>query len=221
MRLLAVETSSEACSVALARGAEVRERHEHAPLRHAELLLPAVRALLQEAGVEFGALDAIVFGRGPGSFTSLRIGIAAVQGIAWGARVPVVPVSSLAAIAQQAAGSGAEEALVAVDARMEEVFTARFAIGAGRLELIGAESVGPPAAVKVERPGRTIGCGNGFERFPALQRLGRDLMQVRADLVPRASALIPLARAWLETHEPLPPEMAQPVYVRDHVADKP
>lgn len=220
-KLLAIETSAEACSVALAIGATMRERHQHAPLQHAELLLASIRTLLDEADLGLGALDAIVFGRGPGGFTSLRIGIGAVQGLAWGAGLPVVPVSSLAAVAQQAEGAGAAKVLVAMDARMDEVFSALFAVGEDGVLLSGEERVGAPEALTVERPEETVGCGNGFERYPALRRLGCDLKVVRPDLVPRASALIPLARAWLLTNAPLPPEQAQPVYVRDHVADKP
>ncbi len=132
-RMLAIETSAEACSVALAVNGELRERFEHAPLRHAELVLPMVSGLLAEAGLRVGDLDAIAFGRGPGSFTSLRIGIGVVQGLAWGADRPVVPVSSLAAVAQAvvdtgAAGPGAR-IVVAMDARMGEVFHAAYRAG--------------------------------------------------------------------------------------------
>ncbi|MEJ8569633.1 tRNA (adenosine(37)-N6)-threonylcarbamoyltransferase complex dimerization subunit type 1 TsaB [Elongatibacter sediminis] len=233
-RLLAIETSSEACSVALAEGSNIHEQHAHAPLKHAELLLASVRTVLAQAGLRLTDLDAVVFGRGPGSFTSLRIGIGAVQGLAWGAGLPVVPVSSLAAVAVQALDRGAENIVVAMDARMDEVFTARFAVrepvpagtarsaaGTADLELLGAERVCDPAEIRVEPVAETIGCGNGFERYPALRRLGVTLKEVRPDLLPRASALIPLARTWLETQAPLPAQEAQPVYVRDHVADKP
>lgn len=220
-RLLAVETSSEACSVALALGGAVAERHVHAPLRHAELLLPSVQALLDEADAALGMLDAIVFGRGPGSFTSLRIGIGAVQGLAWGAGLPVVPISSLAAVAQQAVDRGADQVVVAMDARMGEVFSASFRAGPGGPEVLGDERVGPPGGVAVARPERTVGCGNGFQRYPELQRLGRSLEAVEADLSPRAAALIPLARAWLKSGQPLSAERAQPIYVRDHVANTP
>jgi len=228
--LLAIDTSSEACSVALALGAQVIQRHSVAPLRHAELLLPAVRELLDEAGIPLNSLDAIVFGRGPGSFTSLRIGIGVVQGLAWGTGLPVVPVSSLAAIAQQAIGlerSGRQVAsagfiLVAVDARMSEVFHGTYTLPeTGVIQTVSVESVSAPGAVRIKHPERTIGVGNGFERYPELAELGDTLVQVRADLQPRATALITLARQWLQTEKPLPAAAAQPVYIRDRVAEKP
>ncbi len=156
--LLAIETSSEACSVAVTIGGEILQRHLHAPLRHAELLLPAVRSLLDEADMPLGNMDAIVFGRGPGSFTSLRIGIGVVQGLAWGADLPVIPVSSLAAVAQQALGRDSRSepdsllryVLVAMDARMSEVFHCTYAISDAELLVPESpESVSAPAAVTV------------------------------------------------------------------------
>lgn len=220
-KLLAIETSSEACSVALAVGDEILERHDHAPLQHAERLLPAVGELLAEAEQTLHGLGAIVYGRGPGSFTSLRIGIGAVQGLAWGAGVPVVPVSSLAGVAAQCASAGFPEVLVAVDARMNEVFAGHFRFRAGLPEAVGRERVCPPAEVIAGNPAETVGCGNGFERYDELRQLRARLGAVFPDRVPRASALIPLARSWLRDNEALPAHEAQPVYVRDHVADKP
>ncbi len=124
---------------------------EHAPMRHAELLLPAIRSLLDEAGLPLADLDAIAFGRGPGSFTSLRIGIGVVQGLAWGAGLPVVPVSSLAAVAQEAfelSGSRVQSVCVAMDARMNEVYTADFHCASGDyVEAAGEERVCPPGEV--------------------------------------------------------------------------
>lgn len=228
--LLAIDTSSEACSVALAVNGASLQRHLLAPLRHAELLLPAVHALLAEAGVTLSSMDAIVFGRGPGSFTSLRIGIGVVQGLAWGADLGVVPISSLAAVAQQAIGrdpdgrpqASAHYILVAMDARMAEVFHCTYAVSAaGELLQQSPESLSLPAAVSVTQADRTVGAGNGFRRYAELRALGSTLRQVKAELLPCAAALLPLARRWLERFEPLPAAAAQPVYLRNQVADKP
>lgn len=224
-RLLAIETSSEACSVALNLDGELREAHEHAPLRHAELLLPAVRRLLASAEVPLSAVDAIAFGRGPGSFTSLRIGIGVVQGLAWGADLPVVPVSSLAAVAQQAAERHPGEALriaVAVDARMDEVFGAGFATGEdGLVRLDGDEWVAAPEAAVLRFAGPFVAAGNGFERFPALAALAEGAVACEPGLWPSAAAVARLAAGWLRHNEPLAPALAQPVYIRDKVAEKP
>jgi len=275
-KLLAIETSSEACSVALnASGRAIESRdmrlstdgrrtefirdtgpgaahgrtefirdtglssrlkpllhgvleyHEHAPLRHAELLLPAVERLLAEAGVELRDLDAIAFGRGPGSFTSLRIGIGVVQGLAWAAGLPVVPRSSLAALALDAAESAraadGARIRVAVDARMQEVFTADFDWRDRRLRRRGEERVCAPGDA-AHRPDGTqpfITVGNGFARFDELAALGRGADACLPDRWPRAAMILRLAEEWLETHDPLPPALAQPVYIRDQVAEKP
>ncbi len=225
-RLLAIETASEACSVALYIDGEIRARDYHEPRRHAALLLPAVNELLEEARIRLADLDAIAFGRGPGSFTSLRIGIGAVQGLAWGAGIGVVPVSSLAALAQAAAahhGAAPESTLIAaMDARMGEVFHARYEIGGeGLVRLTGKESVSPPGAVELPVSPEAIGAGSGFARYPELEQRSVSLAAVYPDLWPSAENVIKLALEWLEGNEPLPAHRAQPVYIRDHVADKP
>lgn len=227
--LLAIETSSEICSVALNCGGETRLRHQHAPLQHADLLLPSVNSLLDEAGIGLANLDAIAFGRGPGSFTSLRIGIGVVQGLAWGADLPVVPISSLATVAQQAIGLDAAAPvdrpwhfLVAMDARMGEVFHCTYCLDEqGLLAALTPECVASPGLVIAPEPERTWGVGNGFERYAELSELGRTLHRVRADILPAAAALIPLAHQWLKWNEALPAAEAQPVYVRNQVAVKP
>ena len=167
LRLLAIETATEACSAALLLGHEVQERFEIAPRRHAALLLPFADALLADAGVTLQQLDAIAFGRGPGSFTSLRIGIGVVQGLAWGADRPVVPVSSLAAVAQGVVDARTVPAtariLVAMDARMGEVFHAAFRLDDdGRVVSDGNEGVSAPESLSP--PGEWLAAGNGFER---------------------------------------------------------
>lgn len=224
--MLAIETSAETCSVALDAGGEVREFFEHAPMKHAELILPAVSGLLADAGIHPADLDAIAFGRGPGSFTSLRIGIGVVQGLAWGADVPVVPVSSLAAIAQcavDAQGScttSLRRVLVAMDARMGEVFHGLFEVdGERRVVKAGEERVSPPESISVD--GEWVAAGNGFERYDALTVLAGAASACFPDCWPRASAVLKLAAGWLESNEALPSYRAQPVYIRDNVAEKP
>lgn len=224
-RLLAIETASEVCSVALLAGGETLVREHHEPRRHAELLLPAVRELLEESGLALADLDAIAFGRGPGSFTSLRIGIGVVQGLAWGADIGVVPVSSLAVLAQGAVArhqaTPGQSILCALDARMGEVFTAGFEVADnGLVEVIGEEAVLAPGQV-TPPPGTTvIAVGNGFERYPALLRDPDAFVAVYSDLWPSATHLAELASAWLADHEPLSAHEAQPVYIRDNVAEK-
>ena len=208
--LLAIDTSTEACSVALDRDGEVLERFEHAPMKHAEIILPAVKSLLGEAGIGMSDLDGIAFGRGPGSFTSLRIGIGVVQGLAWGVDIPVVPVSSLAAVAQ----------VVAMVARMNEVFHAPFAISmGGSIEPAGEEGVSSPSDVIAEPP--FIAAGNGFERYDELVALAKRATATVTDAWPGAGAVAKLARRWLKENPALPAGLAQPVYVRNNVAEKP
>jgi tRNA threonylcarbamoyladenosine biosynthesis protein TsaB len=224
-KLLAIETSAEACSVALHCDGDIRVFFEHAPMRHAELLLPAVQKLLGEAGISLGQLDAIAFGRGPGSFTSLRIGIGVVQGLAWGADIPVVPVSSLAAAAQDAAESSngsVPSICIALDARMGEVYTAQFSIGSnGIVDVDGEERVCAPGLVTAPGSRRFVAAGNGFGRFGELHRLASAAVECYPDIAPRAETVCKLAQDWLTRNQPLAAAMAQPVYVRNKVADKP
>ena len=225
-KVLAIETSAEACSVALSADGFSREIFKHAPMRHAELLLPAIHSLLADAGLELSALDAIAFGRGPGSFTSLRIGIGVVQGLAWGARLPVVPVSSLAALAQVAFERTLQQdisgILVAVDARMQEVYSGCFEISPeGLVSAVSEERVCAPEKISADQPGLICGAGNGFDHYPSLLTLGAELAVCLPDCWPRASAVCRLAVSWLERNQALPADQAQPVYIRDKVAEKP
>jgi len=224
-RILSIETSSESCSAALSFDDEIREQFEQAPMRHAELVLPMVDSLLAEAGLSLGDLDAIAFGRGPGSFTGLRIGIGVVQGLAWGAELPVVPVSSLAAVAQtffdRVRPAGLARVCVAMDARMQEVFTAEFKLADdGLVEPVSAERVCSPESVAWTGAGNIGAAGNGFERYEALVSRGAGLEWCVPDCWPHAAAVCRLATGWLKHHKALPPEQAQPVYIRDKVAEK-
>ncbi len=222
MKILAIETATQCCSVALAIDGELRERTAMAPREHARLLLPWVSELLAQGGVSLQDLDALAFSRGPGSFTSLRIGIGVTQGLAWGADIPVVPVSSLQSTAQVAAQEGVKAAIVALDARMSEVYSGAFRLDEQQLmRPVGKEVVCAPEQVAEPDDGGWSGVGNGFAQYPQLAAFSRGLNSLHADTWPSAAATITLATQWLKTNTPLPAEQAQPVYLRDKVAVKP
>ena len=220
MRLLAIEASFSCCSVALAADGQLRQRESAQPRGHADRLLPWVDELLAEAQMPLSRLDAIAFSRGPGSFTSLRIGVGVAQGLAWGADLPVVPVSSLAALADALDPRPGGEVLVAMDARMGEVYSASFRLDEQGLECLGAEQLLDPADVRAP-DGAWTAAGNGFERFDALRTLAASAASVHAAARPDAAAVARLAQAWLAQHDPLPAEQAQPVYLRERVAEVP
>jgi len=219
MNLIAFETSTEACSVAAWRDGEVFERFEIAPRRHAELALPWAQQVLDEAGLARAQLDAVAVGRGPGAFTGVRLGIALAQGIALALDLPMLPVSTLAALAMRAGESG--PVLAAIDARMGEVYSGAFERTDGGVRALGAESVSAPEAVVLPGTGDAWqGVGTGFAAAGgALQaRLGARLAGVDAAALPRAGDVARLAaRAW-ERGELVAPERVEPAYLRDNVA---
>jgi tRNA threonylcarbamoyladenosine biosynthesis protein TsaB len=217
MKLLAIDTATEACSAAIAVDAQTLERFELEP-RHGERILPMVEELLAETGLALTQLDAIAFGRGPGSFTSLRIGAGVVQGLAYGADVPVLPVSSLAALAQ---GVDAPAVLAAFDARMGQVYWGAYRRGAhGLVELSGAEVVADPARVPLPEGGGWHGAGTGWDAYHAalIARVAAVLQGWSAQQYPHASAVAQLAVADFNAGRGLAPEQALPVYLRDDVA---
>ena len=218
MKLLAIDTAFETCSVALWQDGDVLERHEHAPRGHAQLLLPWVEAVLAEAQQTLAALDAIAFSRGPGSFTSLRIGIGVVQGLAFGADVPVLPVSSLRTTAQQASTQGVSRACVLMDARMDEVYTGCFELRDAVMMPMGEERVCAPEQALPAQPQQWHAVGNGCERFAPLAEAA--FAAHLPAVWPRASTLARLAAADFSAQTLLAAEQAQPVYLRDKVAEK-
>ncbi len=221
MKLLALETSTEACSAALMIDGDIRERFELAPKTHTLLLLPMIDALMAEAELKPQQLDAIAFSRGPGSFTGVRIATGVMQGIALGADLPVVPVSTLAALAQEYFLHHASDvAYVAMDARIEEVFWGIYRRNSqGYAELIGTEMVIPPAGIDVPNlPGAGIGSGWAVYQDVLLAHLKQPLQQLITDCLPRASAIAYLGKYGFEQGLAVPVEQAMPVYLRDKVA---
>lgn len=235
MKLLAVDTASACCSAALWIDGAVSELSVPTARGHAQLLLPMVQDLLQQADIRLGQLAAIAFGRGPGSFTGLRVAAGVVQGLAFGAGIGVVGVSDLQALAVQALrctepGTGATRVLACMDARMSEVYAAEYAIGDGwpGEVLLSERVVSPDGLVRqllaqAPAPVRRIAAGRGLAAWPQIAAdLGLPAAHCLADAEPQARDIAALAaRALAAGFRPLPPEAAQPVYLRDQVASVP
>ena len=218
MKLLAFELATEACSVALWVDGEVHERFEVAPRRHAELALPWAGQLLADAGLARTQLDAIALGRGPGAFTGVRLAIAIAQGVALALDRPIVPVSTLAALAMQAAGP---RVLAAIDARMGEVYSGAFERRDGDAVACSAEAVGDPAAFELEGDAMDWqGVGTGFAAADGAlrQRLAGRLISVDAAALPRAGDVARLAVLACARGEAVAPERVEPAYLRNNVA---
>ena len=191
MKLLAIETATEACSVAVHVDGTVIERFEIAPRRHAELTLPWAGQLLAEAGISRRQLDAVAISRGPGAFTGVRLAIAIAQGIALAIDRPLLAVSTLQALALRAP-VGQQQVLAAIDARMGEVYAGRFACADGQWQAIDAEQVMPPQALALEGQG-WFGVGTGFAAVDGpwcspLARRWPVLMPVRCRMRPMSPA---------------------------------
>ncbi|GAB6067085.1 tRNA (adenosine(37)-N6)-threonylcarbamoyltransferase complex dimerization subunit type 1 TsaB [Methylothermus subterraneus] len=217
MRILALETATDACSAALYCHGDVLERFVPTKRLHTQWILKLVEELLEEAGLALKDLDALAFGRGPGAFTSLRIAAGVVQGLALGAERPVVPVSSLAALAWEAFDKSlADYALAALDARMGEVYWGVY----GRGEEEGQEVLAAPEEISVPAAGSCVGIGPGWQVYGEVlcRRVGKErLLAVWPEHWPRASAVARLAAEKLARGEAVRPEHALPVYLRDRV----
>ncbi len=218
MNLLALDTSTDILSIAVARGSQ-RWLHSGAGgAQSSSQLLPAVRALMAEAGLAFTELDAIVFGRGPGSFTGLRTACAISQGLAFaassqGQQVPVLPVDTLMAVAEDARlQHGCTQVLACLDARMDEVYSAPYAFADAQWLLQTELAVGPPQDV-MAIDGFTVA---GNAQAPYGERLLPALPHVHA--MPTASALLNLAPALLAKGRAVAAQDALPLYIRDKVA---
>lgn len=224
MKLLAIETASDACSCALLVEDTVLERHVIAPRRHAELVLSMVKELLAEAGFALVNLDLLAFGRGPGSFTGVRIAAGVIQGLAYGADLPVVPVSSLQALAQGAWREGGNgRVLAALDARMGEVYWGTYEVAADGLMVTRTDDLASaPESVPVPGGDGWLGAGQGWRVYARAlaERIGDKLVGVEPDRVARAVDVAALARAAHGRGESVAAAGALPVYVRNKVAQK-
>lgn len=217
--LLALDTATEACSVALLHDGRVLSHYEVAPRLHAQRLLPMIQQLLGDAGIAASALDAIAFGRGPGAFTGVRIAIGVVQGLAFALDRPVLPVSNLAVLAQRSLREhGMHQVAAAIDARMDEVYWGCYQAEAGEMRLLGQEAVLPPEQAEAPRghSGEWFGAGTGWGTFAA--RIALKPSGMDGSMLPHAEDLLSLARFAWTRGQALPADQAQPVYLRDQVA---
>ena len=220
MKLLALDTAATACTVALLTDKGLLEAGIEAERVQAESLLPMVEKLLAEAGLDLRGLDAIAFGRGPGAFTGLRVAASVAQGLAYGAGLPVVPISNLDALAAAAhARHGAGSILACLDARMQEVYWAAYAVEGDALERLTAESLSPPGEVTLSGGGPWFGAGSGWGAYPeALKARVPGLLGMDPTLVPGAGDIARLAYKAFRQGASVAPERAIPVYLRDNVA---
>lgn len=220
MQILALDASTEICTVALGDGVNWRERSEVAGQRHSELLLPMIGRLLSDCATALKDLDGIAFGAGPGSFTGLRIACGVAQGLGLGASLPLVGVSTLEAMAQTRRDhAGGDRIIAAIDARMREVYVGVYERDSGGWREVIAPAVVAPDAAPVPEGRGWIGVGSGFAAYPALrERYGAILAECDPDVAPSASAVGKLALPRFVAGEGLPARDATPLYVRHRVA---
>jgi len=223
MNILALDTCTESCSAALLYQGDLFERIERTQRGHSDLILGMMDELFIQAGTSISSIDTMAFGRGPGSFTGVRVGVGVAQGIAFARDIPVVPISSLAAVAQDAANKyQAEYIAVAMDARMGEVYCARYQTVDGIVHLLGKERVCPPEQFLPEGNQTWLAAGTGWGIFDTVlqHNFADNVSKVSVEHFPFASQIIKLAQVEIAAGRLLPAEEAMPVYLRNNVAKK-
>src|ERR1700704_995129 len=223
MNLLAIDTSTDFCSVAASRGETLFSRHERAGRRQAETILGMLDEVLAEARIELAQIHGIAYGEGPGSFTGLRIAAGVTQGLALARGIGVIGVGPLLALSEEAAKDAASGRVIAcLDAHMGEVYHAAYRRAGAGWEEVSAPGLYRPEAVPVAPGGNWTGCGDGFaayrERLAA--RLGECVSAIRPEAVPSARAVLKLAMPRFAAGEAKDAATAVPVYLRDKVALK-
>ena len=225
LNLLALDSSTEACSAALMIDGEIKQHYKVAPRKHTHLILGMIENLLQDAGLKSSDIDVMAFGRGPGSFMGVRVAAGVVQGIAFAHSIPVVPVSTLAAIASVAMQqTGQAQVLAAIDARMSEVYWGAYTqAAAGQIILQGEEIVVAPAKAPIPDEGEWVAAGTGWGSYGDVLKpaLGDRCITSLDECFPSAEAIAKLAIDAYEKGGAVSAAEAIPVYLRDNVASKP
>jgi len=233
-RILALDTSTDACSVALLVDGEVQEDFRIAPRRHTQLLLPMVETMMSAAGLSFTQLDAIAFGRGPGSFAGIRIATGAAQGLALAVDIPLIPVSTLQAMAVDAASRSANIRstgirsknsvfVAALDARMNEIYWSALQVSDDftLTELLPEQVSSPQTLILPPDLEGWEAIGSGWCYLDQMEPVIRDqVVSAALDLYPRAGAMLKLAQRALANGQVIQADDATPVYLRDDVAWK-
>jgi len=219
VNLVAIETSTEYCSLAVSRGDHVFGRSFHAGQRHSELALPALRELLQQAELEMQAVDGVAYGAGPGSFTGLRIACGIAQGLALARNLPTAGIGTLLALAEDC---GDDKIVACLDARMGEVYHAAYCRSGGKWTELHAPALCRPDAVPRLEGNDWVGRGSGFRVHEAMlaRCCGPAISRVEGDAVPNAAAMLRLARSVFAAGQGVDAAAAMPLYVRNKVALK-
>jgi len=217
MKLLAIDTSTEACSAALYDEGVITSLYEIAPQRHAELILPMVDQVLSKAHVKLTDLDAIAFARGPGSFTGVRIATGIAQGLAFSVNLPVVPVSTLAVLAWSARDKS-EYIAAAIDARMHEVYFGLYKSGE-TIELVGEEMVISPENITLQTNAMCFGVGSGWAHYSEalINIFTNNLSGYDGERFPHAADVASLAVHACKNGGLVNPEEVMPVYLRNNI----
>ena len=223
--ILAVESATDACSVALLVNGDIEEDFRVEPRRHTRLLLPMIDALLRKCAIDVHRLDAIAFSAGPGSFTGLRVCAGMVQGLAFAAACPVIPLSTLAILAQTCVAQhqldDGARVLASLDARMDEVYWGDYHVAQGLVEARDDDRLLAPTSVSVDELGKqaVVAVGSGWQYRDNFSMASAPQI-VDVSMLPRAKAMLPLAeRAWNDGMA-VPPDQAIPIYLRESVAWK-
>lgn len=216
--ILALDSSTEACSCALAIDGNIFESFKVLPRLHTQYILPMIQRLMAEHELKFTDLDGIAVGAGPGSFTGLRIAAGVAQGIAFGADLPLIPISTLAALAQQSIRSEPEHIFSCLDARINEVYWAVYSKADNKIQLIGEEQLCKPELINLELTGVYYGVGNGMNFVDQMPKHIQSLIsEYDSEVYPRASAMAELAVGKLQEGITMKPEDFSPTYLRNKV----
>ena len=219
MKLLAIDTATEACSAALLHNDEIICRYQVAPRQHTALILEMVDSLLTETNLTLRHMDALAFGRGPGAFTGVRIAAGVIQGLAYGADLPVIPVSTLAALAQGVAAEH-NHIISAIDARMGEIYWCVYETdAAGLVHAVTEEKVSRPEELQLTSRQRYFGVGSGWATYQSVlqDQVGDQLVGMHGEMFPDAANIISLARREMQLGKLVSAAEALPVYIRNKV----